>query len=155
MNNNFEMNLEGNKMNFILLAEPINGVIAWATQTKTVFLKETKDGIYQYMTSHPILLIHSNLINSDSFAGEMLLKDFQSAPLNGKALLFRDTINRLIQTTEELINKENTFPAQLYISYFTDDEDDLFINCMIENKMTIKIGVKTEATSNFLDMLRS
>jgi len=155
MNNNFEMNLEGNKMNFILLAEPINGVIAWATQTKTIFLKETKDGIYQYMTSHPILLIHSNLLNSNSFAGEMLLKDFQSAPLNGKALLFRDTINRLIKTTEELINKEDAFPMQLYVSYFTDDEDDLFINCMIENKMTIKIGVKTEATSDFLDMLRS
>ena len=153
MNNNFEMNFEGNKINFILLAEPINGIITWATQTKTIILKEMKDDLYDYMVSHPILMINSNLINRSSFAGEMLLKDFESAPLSGKALLFRDTITRLIKTTEELINKEDAFPAKLYISYFTDDEDDLFINCMIENKMTIKVGVKTEKSSDLLNIL--
>jgi hypothetical protein len=112
-----------------------------------------KDDLYDYMVSHPILMINSNLINRSSFAGEMLLKDFESAPLSGKALLFRDTITRLIKTTEELINKEDAFPAKLYISYFTDDEDDLFINCMIENKMTIKVGVKTEKSSDLLNIL--
>ena len=137
-----EVNLGGERMEFIYAFEKYSQVHAWVTVVSEEWCLLAAEGLYRAITEHPIICINSNITNHKDFAATMRMDLFKGINMSGKCEQFKDVVFALYD--ELMKNNVSPFPKRMFTNFCSTTSDHQ-VNCMLEiDKGLIMFGANVK-----------